>query len=132
MPEQCCRPHLWPSDKTRELAVDPEAKDGPDGTVRVIVTTKSEPLPAKWIAIGSIRTETTSPENRSRQLFEPQRLPRTEQYDKFAQSPSGIWYPQVVRRTTLTTIRSRTGKRNSYVDFNDEMDSALFRPVSAR
>ncbi len=133
MPEQCSRPYLWVADKNREFHVDAEAKDGPRGTVRVVVTTESEPRSGEL----------------ARYWFDPQRgyilrkgiravfnrrtnkvaYRDTQEYEEFAQSPSGQWYPRRVRRTTDDKPQWQEVTR-FFVDFDAEMDSDLFRPVS--
>jgi hypothetical protein len=135
MPEQCSRPHLWALDKAREFDVDAAATDGPQGTVRVIVTKKSEPhsgeLYRYWFdpdrdyilrkEIGAVFDHRT---NALAYLD-------TQEYDEFAQSPSGKWYPQLVRRTTTDNPRGQ-GVTRFYVDFETDMNDDMFRPVSER
>ena len=133
MPEQCSRPHLWTSDKTREFDVNPEVNDGPQGTVRVIVTTKSEPRSGElfrywfdpdrdYIVRKEISAVFDSRTNKLAYLD-------TEEYDEFAQSPSGKWYPQLVRRKTTDNARWQ-GVTRFFVDFEADMNDDLFRSVS--
>jgi hypothetical protein len=135
MPEQCSRPHLWTSDKTREFDVDAEAKDGPSGSVRVIITTKSEPRSGElfryWFDPNRdyvLRKEMSAVfDHRTNKLAHLD----TEEYDEFAKSPSGQWYPQLVRRKTTDNPRGR-GVTQFFVDFEAEMNADLFRSVSEK
>jgi hypothetical protein len=135
MPEQCSRPHLWTSDKTREFDVDAEAKDGPQGSVRVIVTTKSEPRSGElfryWFDPDRdcvLRKEIFPVfDDRTNKLA----YLDTEEYDEFAKSPSGQWYPQLVRRKTTDNPRLQ-GVTQFFVDFEAEMNPDLFQSVSEK
>jgi len=135
MPEQCSRPHLWTSDKTREFDVDAEAKDGPQGAVRVIVAMKSEPrsseLSRYWFDPDRdfiLQKEISAVfDHRTNELL----YLDTEEYDELAQSPSGKWYPQIVRRTTSDNPGWQ-GVTRFFVDFGADMNADLFRSVSEK
>jgi hypothetical protein len=136
MPEQCSRPHLWNSDKTREFDVDAETNDGLQDTVRVIVTTKSEPRSGElyryWFDPDRdyiLRKEISAAfDDRTKKLA----YLDTEEYDQFAQSPSGKWYPQRVRRTTTNHPQNPRwqGMTQFFLDFETVPNDDLFRPVS--
>jgi hypothetical protein len=135
LPEQCCRPQLWTSDKTREFDVDAEAKDGPSGSVRVIITTKSKPRSGElfryWLDPDRdyvLRKEISAVfDHRTNKLA----YLNTEEYDEFAKSPSGKWYPQLVRRKTSDNPRWQ-GVTQFFVDFAAEMNADLFQSVSEK
>ena len=135
MPDQCCRPHLWPSDKTREFDVDVNTKDGPPDTVRIIVTSQSGPRTGElfryWFDPDKnyiLRKEIDAVfDHRTNKLA----YLDTEEYEEFAQSPSGKWYPQRVRRTTSDEPR-RQGVTRFFVDFEADMNADLFQPVSEK
>ncbi len=132
MPEQCSRPHLWTSDKAREFDVDAEAKDGPQGAVRVIVKEKSEPRSGElfryWFDPNRdyvLQKEISAVfDHRTNKLA----YLDTEEYDEFVQSPSDKWYPQRVRRTTSNGPRMK-GVTGFFLDFETAMKDDLFRPV---
>jgi len=135
MPDQCIHPHLWTSDKTRDFTVDAEAKDGPQGTVRVIVTTKSGPRSGElfryWFDPDRdyiLRKEIDAVfDHRTNELA----YLDTKQYEEFAQSPGGKWYPRMVRRTTSDKPRWQ-GVTQFFVDFEADITPDLFQAVSEK
>ncbi len=133
MPEQCSRPHLWASDTTREFDVDAKSNDGPQGTVRVVITTKSKPRSGElfryWFDPGKdyiLRKEISAVfDSHTNELD----YLDTEEFEDFAQSPSGKWYPRLVRRTTSNDPRWQ-GVAQFFIDFQADLDADLFRPVA--
>jgi hypothetical protein len=132
MPEQCSRPHLWDSDRTREFDVNVEAKDGPQGTMRVIVTKKSEPRSGElfryWFDPDRdyiLRKEISAVfDARTNELA----YLDTQEYDELVQSPSGRWYPQRVRRATSDNPRWQ-GVTRFFLDFETGVNEELFLPI---
>jgi hypothetical protein len=135
MPEQCSRPHLWASEKSREFDVNAEAKDGPPGTVRVIVTEKSGPPSGELFRYWFDPDRDNILRKEISAVFDPRTHKLayldTEEYDEFAQSPSGKWYPQRVRRTTTDSPQWQ-GVTRFFLDFQPALPDDLFRPVSEK
>lgn len=133
MPEQCIRPHLWMSDKRRKFDVDTEGNDGPPGTVRVTVTTESGPRsgelfrywfePDRDYVLQKVIQSVFDPRTNELASFD------TAEYEEFVQSPSGKWFPQVVRRMTGGDPRWQ-GVTRFYADFEADLKPDLFREIS--
>lgn len=137
MPEHYSHPHLWTSEAKREITLDADPGDGPEGSIRLIVT-ESEGLydrPAGeryryWIdpELGYALRKSVST------VFEPRSSEiayiDTVEFDQFAQSPGGAWYPTVATRTTTRPegIRQVT---EFYLDFDSELPDEVFQPVEA-
>ena len=136
MPEQCCRPHLWPSDQDPRVGSGPGSEGWPEGHVRVVVTGNQNRVPANCIATGSIRRPdyiTAKADDQGFDLRTQQaRVPSTpSNTTEFVKSPSGIWYPQTGSATRRRTVAPEWhGLTQFYVDFDAELHSDLFRPVS--
>jgi hypothetical protein len=130
MPDQSCRPHLWPADKSLRFAVDAEAKDGPEGTVRVVVTQTSKDYSGEryryWF--DPVRDYVLQKEISTvfKHLGGEVAYLDTAEYDEFAQSPRGKWYPQRIRRIT-SDHPNWHGVTRFYVDFETKMGDDLFR-----
>jgi hypothetical protein len=129
MPEFCSRPHLWTTDETRKFDVDMNGPDGPDETLRIIVTKTSGKrageLSRFWFdpVRDYVLRKETSP------VFQPNvdevAYAETVEYEELAQSPSGQWFPQRVRRTTSDNPNLHSVRR-FYVDFETSLDDELF------
>jgi hypothetical protein len=135
MPEQCSRPHLGTSDKTIDFDVDSKSHDGPPDTVRVVVTKKSGPRSGElfryWFDPARddvLRKETSAVfDHRTNKLD----FLDTQEYDEFAQSPSGKWYPQRIRRTTSDNPQWQ-GVTRFHLDFETAISDDLFKPIAEK
>jgi len=131
MPEYFCRPYLEATN-TRDLHLDTKPTDGPAGTWRVIDTSTSTDRGGElyrfWfdpkLDFAARKTITRVFEHESSKLA----YIDTDEFDDFAQSPSGIWYPRTGRRTTTTDERFPQVTK-FYLDFDVKLSDDLFQPV---
>lgn len=134
MPEYSCRPHLWMADVKRLFEYSPTPDDGPEESVRLIVTKPDETMTPErhryWLdpSKGFCVREVVQP------VFQPRSSDvayiNSEEAFDFKQSPSGFWYPTRVER--MTSEASRLQIRTFHVDFVTNLDSALFVPLDLK
>jgi hypothetical protein len=134
-PEHISHPSVWQPTHDREFLLDAHPTDGPPGTVRLRVrdTGSAEPgrpdLYKLWISppvsYVAVRSETS--------VFEPGPSPQKLAYvdsrvmEGLAQSPSGAWYPTLVRRKTTKFHTEQVWK--FHLDFEVPIPDELFRPL---
>lgn len=131
MPEFCSRPHIGAS-KMAEVAVEPEANDGPEGAVRIIISSNMEPPRS-----GELYRYWFDPSRdyvllkQVAKVFDATKLEfvTTEEFDEFTQSPSGKWYPRAVRRVDSNAPENPSTTR-FYVNFDADLDDALFQRIA--
>jgi hypothetical protein len=131
MPEYSCRPHLWEFDENRSFEMTPKADDGPPGSIRVVVSGSrgrwSGELYRYWFdpKRNYVLLQSTATFFKKDSDLVP--LTTTDKFDDFTQSPSGKWFPQLVRRTTTDPqAAGRTEVTRFYVDFAVDLPAGLF------
>ena len=133
MPEQYSHPHL-DFCRERDFAVNDSPDDGPQGTVRIVVTGPShsaqpaQELHRYWIdpnlGYALRRSQSTVFDSKTKDVA----FIDIVEFSDFARSPSGIAYPQLARRTTSG---SDIVQLTSYhVDFDTKLADNLFEPVA--
>ncbi len=133
-PEHISHANVWQPSDDREILLDPKPDDGPPGTIRLRVrnTRPSNPKPPDlyrlWLdpAAGyiALRSETSVFE-----ASDPTKIAYidTMVMENLTRSPSGFWYPTLVRRKTSTLNSEQVWKY--FLDFETPIPDDLFVPL---
>ncbi len=131
MPEYASRPHLWTSYEKRTFDFDPVPNDGPADTRRLTIHKPEnqvvpEPYrywfdPEHGFCLRKSESTVISRDKKSIAYV------NTEEFDDYAQSPKGYWYPRRVRRTTTNSDAVQV--RDYYLDFDVDLHDDLFEPL---
>ena len=131
MSEFFCRPYLVAT-QTRDLQLDMKPKDGPEGTWPVIDTSTGADRRGEicryWFSPKFDFAARTAVIHVFERNTNKLAFIDTEEFDDFAPSPGGIWYPRTVRRTT-TADGKFPQVTKYYLDFDVKLTDDLFQPV---
>ncbi|MBC8868768.1 MAG: hypothetical protein H8E44_05095 [Planctomycetes bacterium] len=134
MPEFSSRPHLWTTLEARSFSFDPVPDDGPEGSVRVVITREEDEVAPEraryWFdpEHGFCVVKAVEPVIRKDRGKPEIAYTNTERFENFNQTPKGHWYPRRSRRTT--TQSEIVQVREYYLDFDVSLDDALFTPLT--
>jgi len=134
MPEFSSRPHLWTTLEARRFSFDPVPHDGPDGSVRVVITGEEDEVAPEraryWCdpEHGFCVVKAVEPVIRKDRGKREIAYISTERFENFSQTPKGHCYPRRSRRTT--THSEIVQVREYYLDFDVSLDDALFTPLA--
>lgn len=131
MPEYACRPHLWTTIPDRQFEFEPIPEDGPDGSVRLVVSKPDAFVSPErhryWMNAEKDCVVTNVVQPVFRDHGAEVAYIDQEVHSDFRQSPSGFWYPTKTVRTAGESARSQI--RTFHVTFTGTLDETLFDPA---
>lgn len=136
MPEFAARPHLSLSDPKRSFSYSATPEDGPEGAVRLVVTSpdvSTMEIHRYWLGpevdLGVRRMVQPVFHNK---VDSPEKAGEVAYIDSevlvgYKQSPKGYWFPTRTERETSTSERRQL--RTYHLDFDVDLDDTLFQPL---